>query len=567
MEKNMNDKDWLSHFKETAEYQQFLQRPIAYFCAEYALDSTLPTYAGGLGVLAGDFVREASVQNFPILAVGLRYRHAQSSLVSPDVSATEKNASEERTLTLVKNQAGHPLIVSVPIGERIVSAVAWEWQDNGARVYLLDCDIVENDSRDRGITDTLYTNNRTERLRQEILLGIGGYELLKALGHTPSGYHLNEGHSAFLACALMRHEMERQRVDFNTAYHYARKHILFTNHTLVLEGQEQFNPALVREQISRYVREMGIACEDVIRLGMTDSSLLFSMTTFAFRLSTRANAVSALHASKATLLWSDHPMETVTNGIHTLRWDKIKNENMLWHDHQENKMKLLKRIFEMTGQTWNKDTLLFGWARRLVEYKQPLVLFSDIEKLRAIASDPKQPLCIVYSGPTGTDVESNPYARELKKIMSVSLAGTFVFLPNYNTTLAEELVAGCDVWLNTPMVGKEACGTSGMKAALNGVLPLSTRDGWIAEADMADCGWVIDEPDSTRKLLDTAKEKIIPLYYEHLKNPLHSEWYSRMASSRKLILERFTMLRVLREYIEKLYIPVVSQKHPLYSPE
>lgn len=552
MESQRDDKAWFTSFRESETYRHFAQTPVAYFCAEYALASDLPTYAGGLGVLTGDLVREAGDHRFPLLAIGLYYRRTRN-VPTP----------KENILVPVMDTAGKRIIVSVPIGERMVSAVAWKWPWEGTFVYLLSSDIPENDPRDRDITEELYTDNHEERLRQEILLGIGGYELIQALGHAPAVYHLNEGHSAFLALAMIRHEMERRQVDFPTAYEYARSHILFTNHTLVFEGQEHFFPAMIENQIGRYAAEMGVSAGDVVGLGMGKNSDMFSMTTFAFHLSTKANAVSALHAQEASEAWPEHSLEIITNGIHIPRWDKVKNEKGLglWDSHQENKAKLLERIFRTTGEKWDKNTLLFGWARRLVEYKQPLAFLKDPERFKALATDPRHPLRIVFSGPTGEDPDSNPFVAEIRKMAASSLAGLVVFLPQYNTDLAEELVSGCDVWLNTPLIGSEACGTSGMKAALNGVLPLSTRDGWVAETDLAECGWTIDEPDVTAKLLRVTQEEIIPAYYRHLENPENSDWIRRMERSRALIKEWFSMDRVLREYIEKFYIPVLRQNH------
>ncbi|OGI94725.1 hypothetical protein A3I84_00305 [Candidatus Nomurabacteria bacterium RIFCSPLOWO2_02_FULL_36_8] len=214
---------------------------------------------------------------------------------------------------------------------------------------------------------------------------------------------------------------------------------------------------------------------------------------------------------------------------------------------------------EKTGEIWNETDLIFVWARRLVEYKQPLFFLDNIEKLLEISKNSPIPIRIVFSGPITT--EDNPFVLEIKKIIKEKLKGIVVFIPDYNTDIAEILTSGADIWLNTPMVGFEACGTSGMKAGLNGVLALSTQDGWVYEVEEEDIGWVINDSQNSEEIFTLVKEKIIPIYYAHLKNLQNSMWLKKMMRARNLILENFSTSRVLREYIEKLYIPIMKQKH------
>lgn len=563
-----NYNNWFDDFKTSPEHEEFLKKPVAYFCTEYALFSYLPTYAGGLGVLAGDYVREAGARQFPLLSVGLYYREAQNSLTPPGYS--NKVFWEEAGLSLVTNSHNERLLITLPIHDRMVKAQAWRCDKEGATVYLLDTNVEENQPPDRSITTRLYTDDREMRLKQEILLGIGGFRLLERLGYHCSVYHLNEGHSAFLALELMRHEMKHQRVDFYTAIEYARKHIIFTNHTLIAAGQEQFTIELVSAIMSGYAKEIEVNVADIVGLGTINGSNLFSMTTFSFHLASRINAVSKLHAAKALEIWPGHPMKNVTNGIYLPRWDKISNPGNakasagrdFWEKHQENKKKLLSYIKDKTGETWNKNTLLFGWARRLVPYKRPLVFLEFLEKLLALAKNANKPMRIVFAGPTNNENETNnDLLVQLKKILEEKLKGIGVFLPNYNVELAKLITAGCDVWLNTPVVGSEACGTSGMKAALNGALPLSTRDGWVDEVNLSAIGWVVDEPNVGVKMLDIAEKEIIPAYYDHIANPNGSKWLTRMQNGRRLITEQFSTSRVLKQYIEEFYIPILRQKH------
>jgi glucan phosphorylase len=544
------------------KYEGFREKPVAYFCMEYALFPFLPTYAGGLGVLAGDYVKEAGVRKFPLISVGLYYRSAQNSLMAS--GNPSRNLLEDAGLKLVVDRQNKRLLVSMPIHERIVYAQAWIWSQNGARVYLLDTNIEENQPLDRSITSRLYTEDHQARLKQEILLGIGGFRLLELLGYHCSVYHLNEGHSAFLVLELIHHEMKHQHVDFYTAVEYARKHIVFTNHTVIAAGQEQFTTELVSVMIAEYAKEMEVNVSDIVSLGAIEGSNLFSMTTLSLRMASKINAVSKLHAAKAHEIWPQYPMDYVTNGIFLPRWDKISQAGCLdfWEKHQENKKKLLAFIKNQTGENWSENVLLFGWSRRVVPYKRPLLFLEQTDRLLALAKTAKKSFRVVFSGPTDNDnEEGNELLVRLKKNITEKLKGIGVFLQNYNIELAELMTAGSDVWLNTPVVGSEACGTSGMKALLNGGLPLSTRDGWIDEVDLSKIGWVVDEPNAGVKMLDILEKKIVPEYYSHIANPNKSKWLVRMENGRRLIMTQFSTSCVLKQYIEEFYIPVSKQKH------
>lgn len=554
MEQN-NHLNWFSEFKKSEEYESFAKNPVAYFCAEYALESTLPTYAGGLGILAGDFVREASMQGFPLVSVGLCYQKAQSVL-------SRDKSFDKNKLKVVVDKNNEEIIVTLPIENRVVSVKARLWEEGETKVYLLDTDIPENNPEDRKITFQLYDENRDTRLKQEIVLGIGGFRLLASLGYHASVYHLNEGHSAFLALELVRHEMEHQHVSFEEACKYAKKHVLFTNHTLVSAGQEQFAGDKVSSFMETYAGQMGLSGETISALGTAASHpTLFSMTTLSFRLSTQSNAVSKLHRDKAEKVWPTHPMSNVTNGIFLKRWDKIGNisPRSIWNIHLDNKRKLLALVLEKTGEVWDEKDLIFVWARRLVEYKRPLLFLENVEKLVEISENSGVSIRVIFSGPTGEN--ESLFVDKIKKIIEEKLIGTAIFIPNYSTDVAEILTAGGDVWLNTPLPGTEACGTSGMKAGLNGVLSLSTNDGWVYEVPPSLIGWVIDESKEEGKILSIIEKEIIPLYYNHLKTPANSLWTKKMERTRKLILEDFSTSRALREYIEKLYIPTLKQKH------
>jgi starch phosphorylase len=555
MQKNTKDGEWFEEFKKTESYQAFVKHPVAYFSAEYALDSALPTYAGGLGILAGDFIREVAKQEFPLIAVGLFYQKAQNIL------ALKENGNIHKIKTVL-DESGADLIVTVPIEHRVVKIRARLWEEGKAKVYLLDTDIDENDPMDRDISKSLYDENRDLRLKQEILLGIGGFRLLAKLGYHASVYHLNEGHSAFLSLELVRHEMEHQKVNFQKACEYAKKHIIFTNHTLVPAGQERFATEKVKSFTGLCAEEICLNPKDIVGLGTTEESPeIFSMTTLSFNLSTKANAVSKIHMRKSHELWPEHNIENVTNGIFIPRWDKVGVGSgiNLYEKHLENKKTLLKFIKDKTGECWSEGDLVIAWARRLVEYKQPLLIFNNIEKICEIIKNSPVPIRIIFSGPTG-NIE-NRFATEIKKLAETKLKGNLVFIENYSTEVSERLTAGADIWLNTPIEGTEACGTSGMKAGLNGALALSTNDGWINEVHGDDIGWVVTESKNNEEVLATLAQKVIPLYQDHLQNKESSDWTQKMMKARNLILEDFSTTRALREYIEKLYIPTLAQKH------
>jgi glucan phosphorylase len=556
------DTQWFKTFEKTDDHHQLVLKPIAYFCAEYALSPRLPTYAGGLGILAGDMVYEAASHRFPMVFVGLRYQEGQSAVIPPSISTDRPDTGK---LFLLKKGDGAPLLLSLPLHGRTVWYQTWQWQDGDASVYLLDTNVSENDPLDRQITTQLYVEDRELRLKQEIILGIGGHRLLHRLGLHPSVYHLNEGHSAFLALELIHHEMEHQRVDFKTACIYAKQHLLFTNHTIVMAGQELFTNDLVAAVFKDYAAEVRINTADIVELGAishaTGSAHLFSMTMCSFRLSSKANAVSVLHQEKASVLWPTYSMDAITNGVHLPRWDAIHDTSDIWTQHQVNKRKLLEYITQETGEAWDENILLFGWARRLVPYKQPLAFLQDVARLRELATRTGREFRIVVSGPTSTP-GVNQLADEVQKLIHEQLKGIAVFLPHYSIPISQLMTAGCDVWLNTPVIGSEACGTSGMKAALNGVLPLSTRDGWVAEIDLSECGWVLDATDDlTAALYAVVEHDIVLMYYDHLRRPHRSTWLAYMKKCRTLIQKQFSMTRAFRQYVQECYIPLLHRKH------
>ncbi|MBP9702880.1 alpha-glucan family phosphorylase [Candidatus Woesebacteria bacterium] len=531
-----------------------MNRPIAYFCAEYALSDELQIYAGGLGVLAGDYVREAGDSGLPFVAVGLYYAggfvHKELSNEGLVVDLHNGKRPEDAGLILVKDETGAAVKVKIPIAQSIVTAQIWLYKYKTAKVYLLDTKVSENSEADQRITETLYITDKEVRLKQEIVLGIGGLRALLSMDIHPSFYHLNEGHSALLIYELIHHEMKEHNLDFDGARARVRERVLFTNHTLVTAGNDVFSNDLVSLLLTKYAQEIEIPVKQLVDLGLVQQSSTFSMTILAMRAADRVNAVSKLHAKKAKEIWSDHPMTPITNGIHLPTWDRV-GDNEMWSQHQVNKQKLLQVIKEQTGMQWGENDLLLGWGRRMARYKRPLALVERLKQFGEMARDNAQPIRVVFAGIAHpADTDGKELLEELQYRLSSDLSGVAVYLPHYNLELASLMTSGCDVWINTPVVGFEACGTSGMKAALNGVLPLSTRDGWMDEVEMYGVGWALTDTDLTQNMLDTLSDQILPLYYAKKESGIPEQWVGMMKNARELIQNEFSMSRAMKQYLE-----------------
>lgn len=553
-----SDIDWFESYRNKPEFNFFLQRPVAYFCAEYALSPNMPIYAGGLGILAGDVVREAEDQKFPLVAIGMYYHEGYSCESNKKINANKRINPASIGLEPVVDQGGERVFVKIPILDRIVTVQAWFLKKGSVRVFLLDTDISANEATDRKITDRLYVGDKEIRLKQEIVLGIGGQRLLEALGIHPSVYHLNEGHSAFLVFELIRHQMKERKLSFDEAKQFARRRIVFINHTLVPAGNEIYSNDLVSIMLAKYAEDLQVSVVELLKLGLVQDSSTFSMTMLSLRMAGIVSAVSDIHARKAKEIWTSHPMVGVTNGIHVPTWDMVKIDKIqkgeFWKIHQGKKRELLSYIEKETGVVWDENELLIGWARRFVLYKQPLAIIEDIKKFLEIANADNRRVRVVFAGfPHSNDTVGLEKLQKLKTLIKNELAGSVVYLENYDMNLAKIMLSGTDVWLNTPSVGFEACGTSGMKAALNGSLPFSTKDGWVDEVNLSKIGWIIENVAITDSILELIKNTIVPMYYERSLDGTPTQWEEYMYNARNLILEKFNATRMLREYVETLY--------------
>src|SRR6185369_16804175 len=460
----MKDNLWVKKFISSKECEFMRDNPIVYFCAEYALDDAIPTYAGGLGILAGDIIREAAEQNVPFITVGLYYHEGyiyhdldKDAIVMKNSSRTNPISSK---LKPVLDEQKKRIIITVPIKDTLVYVQAWVLQIGSVRTYLLDTNISQNKEENRKITDQLYPSVVDVRLKQEMVLGLGGRRMLEALGITPIGYHLNEGHSAFLTLEIARYEMKKHTYSFSKALESMKDSLFFTNHTLLPAGNNTFSVEIVKTFLSGFADELKISIDEIITLGLIPGTSIFSMTHLALRMAGKINAVSKLHAEKANEIWKDHPMIPITNGIHSKTWDKLRSKEHIWENHQVNKRDLLKFINAQTGVQWDENILLLGWARRIVGYKRPFALFDELQTFKKLAMMKGKQIRVVIAGLSHeSNREGLDILKQLQQIVTVDLKGIVVYLPNYNMESAKLLVSGCDVWLNTPIVGLEACGT------------------------------------------------------------------------------------------------------------
>lgn len=547
-----------------------MQPLVAYFCAEFALDERLPIYSGGLGVLAGDVVRQAADETFPMVGVGLFYREGY---FRQQIANGEQQESYETInplqagLELVTEVDGKPKLIEVMIGATRVKIQIWRHQAGCVPIYLLDANLEENHPFDREITLRLYGGDLVHRLKQEVVLGIGGIKALEALNVAPSVYHLNEGHSALAVLPLTSRYMQLGD-NYEIAIEKARSSIVFTNHTVVPAGNDIFTFQLVRDIVGPYASQENLPLENILEIGRLTNTTedLFGMTPLSLAISKKANGVSNIHSIAAKKLWPSYQLIPITNGIHLPNWvaDNIKqltsncNESALKSLkaenistlHDGNKGALIRYIATETNIALQSDVATLVWARRFAAYKQPDLIFSDIEAIRRILTSAQQPLQIIIAGKAhpfdsvGKDIIKNINHT----ISSRGLSKSVIFLPHYTVDSAKTLVQGADIWLNTPIRGQEASGTSGMKAGANGVLQCTVSDGWADEVNWDNIGWILDNDNTADSLYGQLQNNILPVYY--LDKPA---WQERMKKTMEIIWLQFSAKRMLNEYKRMLY--------------
>ena len=602
---------------------------IAYFSAEYGLHHSLPFYAGGLGFLAGDFIKECSDLRVPLVAVGFMYPEGYvRQQIREDGWQENLDETLDRdaaSISRVLDEKGRQVVVKVPFIEPAVFVAVWKIAVGRVPLYLMDTDMEINDPWNRGISSRLYTGDIEQRLRQEIVLGIGGYQVLSALGVKPSILHLNEGHPAFALLEQIR-ERVREGSSYEEALDQVRDTSVFTTHTPVPAGHDVFPFSLMEKYFRSYWPTLGLDHDAFLQLGIhpNEPHAGFNMTAFALRMSGFHNGVSKRHGEVARRMWQslwpevteeEVPIDTVTNGVHLPTWiepkmvllfnrylgpnwladhdnpdiwkliDNIPDEE-LWKTHYWLKIKLIDAIRERARQRWAKDraspslmiaggalldpsVLTIGFARRFVTYKRADLIFHDLGRLKQLLNDRWKPIQIIFAGKAHP--ADDPAKRILQRIVNTTrdpeLGGRVAFVEDYGEHLAQYMVHGADVWLNNPLRPLEASGTSGMKAALNGVPHLSILDGWWAEGFTGRNGWAFGEgaADSDRDRQDAEaiyqilEEEIIPLYYKLSDNGIPHEWVKVMKESIMGSAPRFSARRMVKEYIEKFYDTALKQ--------
>lgn len=536
---------------------------VAYFSAEYAIADDMPIYAGGLGVLAADMVLEAAAQNRSFNAVGLVYHLAFTGDDPDQRPMTERLRANG--FKVAKNTAGKPIFATVYIAKRPVAMRAWVKVWGNTRLILLDTNLSKNTPIDRSICDRLYASDPKLQLAQEICLGFGGVAMLAELGVKTDVYHLNEGHTALAGLAVAVQEMKTNPgISLIKAAAEVREQLVGTKHTILPGAGILLDWGSVSYQMEPMLQSHGATLDELKELSglpngdYSDTKLLIGMTR-------RASGVSKIHVDAEL---HDHPKSrliAITNGVFRGRWAAENwGENEvglsdadLWAKHRENKRALFELIETQAGKQLDPDTLTVVWARRMASYKRPELLVNDLKRLVTLADHATRPVQFVMAGRANpADAIGGELMRRVEAAAShPELTSRFAYLPHYNVVSAKLLVRGADLWLNTPIRGYEACGTSGMKASLNGAVQFSTSDGWIDEVSIEPIGWAVPERDPAKAVYDILESEIAPLFYDRDSSDLPTGWIGKMRANIELISNEFTATRMLGEYYARLYDP------------
>lgn len=638
LEQAAADPRYLAVYKRACErFDTYMQAPstysdtrlIAYFSMEYGLAECMPIYSGGLGVLSGDHMKASSDQNFPLVGVGLLYQKGYfSQSLNSDGWQQERtpiNDFYQLPVLPVLRPDGSELIVQVKMPNGPVSIKVWEMHVGRVKLYLMDTNIPQNASQEyRDITDQLYGGDSTTRIRQEIVLGIGGLRALNAMGLKPNVFHMNEGHSAFMPLERTRLLMEEHNLTFAEAFETARASNIFTTHTSVPAGIDLFDGGLVYEYLNAYCEEAGIPVDQLFALGRrnpSDTSERYSMAILAMKSSAYRNAVSRLHGEVSREMWADLwpglpvdevPVTSVTNGIHLPTmiygelamlydrylqpdwreryidpkiWDDVRDipASELWEVHRKQKRQLVQFVRERSvraaerrnantselrrlEQILDPDAFTIGFARRFATYKRATLIFRDVARLKKLLNSKNRPVQIIIAGKAHP--KDHPGKTLIREIVQLSrdpeLAQHLVFVEDYSLQVAREMVQGVDLWLNNPRRGEEACGTSGMKAAINGVPNLSILDGWWDEAYEPNLGFALGDRDTydpghdefhASGIYSILENEILPMYYQRGDDGLPAEWLERVRNCIRKISPQFNAQRMIREYMHRLYEP------------
>jgi starch phosphorylase len=607
--------------------------PVAYFSAEFGLHEALPIYSGGLGILSGDHCKQASDLGLPFVGVGFLYpqgyfRQQIGADGSQQAIYTKLNFAEVPALAAF-DRDGREIVVEVQMPGRTIYAKVWQIHVGRVSLYLMDTDIHPNAAPDRHLSARLYGGDREMRLSQEMVLGIGGVRVLRALEIKPSAWHVNEGHPAFVLLEHAR-SLVQSGMPFADALQKVRSTSAFTTHTPVPAGHDVFSFDLIEHFFDGYWNDLGLTRDEFLNLGRQDQPWgpIFSMTVLGFRMAGRYNAVSHLHAEVTRRMWQflwpgepveKVPIQAITNGVHTASWlapemkalydqylphnwmDDVDNpdvwqavqsipDRVLWEVRSELRRSLVEfvrlrtrsHLRRLGAEQWqldnvaslcDSDALTIGFARRFATYKRAGLVFSDVERLKRILNQVGRPAQIIFAG------KAHPADEPGKELIRQAFlhatepgfAGRIVFLEDYDINVSRHLVQGVDVWLNTPRRPNEASGTSGQKAAINGVLNLSISDGWWAEGYNGANGWVIgnnrEYPDQksqdledSQSLYQLLEEQVVPTFYERDAQGMPVSWLKMMRESIRSIAPAFSTSRMLKEYTAEMYLPALRGK-------
>ncbi len=602
--------------------------PIAYFSAEFALHQSLPIYAGGLGVLAGDHCKEASDLGIPLVGVGFMYPqgyfHQNVSTEGWQQEIYRRLNWEEAPIQRALTPDGRPCVIAVPLGNRTVLVSVWEVRLGRVRLYLLDTDLEENAPWDRELSARLYGGDRETRIQQEIILGIGGVRALKALGIAPAAWHLNEGHAAFVVLQRIRDRIEDGST-FESALDDVRKTTIFTTHTPVPAGHDAFPFTLVETHLAGAWGSLGSAREAFLALGHYDngSGPLFNMTALALRTSNHVNGVSQLHGQVTRDMWApiwpgvpneQRPVRAITNGVHVPTWlshdmallfdqylpadwrerqddpsvwDGVANipDEKLWEARRSLRNYLFAFLRERARERWQKEhvtaarvvaagtlldpnALTIGFARRFTGYKRSELVFHNPDRLVSILTAARRPVQLVFAGKAHPADETGKHniQKVYRRAIDSMFAGRIAFVDDYDLHVAHFLVQGCDVWLNNPRKPLEASGTSGMKASINGVPHLSIGDGWWAEGYTGQNGWLIDSRPSSddHDAVDAADAETL---YQLLEREVVPSFYDRDGQGiphRWIAMVRQAIMSVTPRFSARRMVKEYAEK--VYSP-
>jgi starch phosphorylase len=610
-------------------------RPIAYFCAEFAVHNSVPIYSGGLGILAGDHCKAASDLGVPLVGIGLMYtkgyfdQRLRMDGWQEDVDDPVDPGSVP--LVPVLDESGSPYLVSVPCADHEIHVGAWLMRVGSIPLYLLDTNLERNRPEDQALSHKLYSGGAGMRLRQEWVLGAGGVRLLRRLGIQPMAWHANEGHAAFMYVERLREALVAGR-PLADAVADIRARSVFTTHTPVPAGHDRFSQDQVEHTIGNYWESMGLDRETFFTLGThpVEDHGIFHMTALAIRMSGRVNGVSALHGEETRriwhVLWPDReraavPIAHVTNGVHLATWmarqimdlielhlgpdwgARLDEEDLwdrvltlddarLWQVHNNLKAAFIDFLRDDARRRWRErwkepghlvaagtllspNALTIGFARRFATYKRADLLFRDPERLHGILTDPHRPVQVLFAGKAHPADE--PAKHLLQRVYGFArdpaFEGRLSFVEDYEMHLAHRMVQSVDLWLNVPRVPMEACGTSGMKAALNGVPQVGTMDGWWAEGWTGRNGWAIprstdedEDAHDAEHLYELLENEIVPLFYQRDPRGVPVGWIDQMRHAMHEAGERFTARRMLQQYTRESYLPAMRGEAPPTDP-